>query len=474
MKSSPGEQAPPLPHYKELSCDLFIDYKSTNQKSSSSGEDKNYREDIKINNDETLPSVIIVSIDSESSSDHVSAAKKEKCLTNHCTVQLQRLETLNVTLGQTIYSTCLGLSGHSPLSSSAKHIQTASFYSTVFMPNTNTGGNSELLNDIESVGQAALPKDHSASEESMQSAACHRDTSINSVTSPQIPASSLNTVSTEVLTVQLEDKWLLKKCSVPLKRLDFSELAFGHLNGKEAHLSHNDRSVEPDVDESHYDTLDPNNTQSLSCSNEESKVMSLSPSVVLITNSQKTEEASAGLTAILKESCISRQFKVDLKRLSLSQLKGDTKKKADKLVSKSAGDEQSSHQSDSDHDRHKDVSINIKRKILRSTSSEDTTSSDSKMTKIPCDVLPKRRKTSSGPKEKKRKGMSKDRSGTTRKACVSGLSVSRWKNNSSISKRPWGGNTSTMDCSMNELISIKYKPKVSVTHNYTMSLQLWE
>ncbi|KAK1885863.1 Serine/threonine-protein kinase haspin [Dissostichus eleginoides] len=63
--------------------------------------------------------------------------------------------------------------------------------------------------------------------------------------------------------------------------------------------------------------------------------------------------------------------------------------------------------------------------------------------------------------EKKRKSM--DRPGTTRKACVSGLSVSRWKNKRRSSKQKVRGSTAqasgntTVDCSINELISTQHK-----------------
>ncbi|KAI4832018.1 hypothetical protein KUCAC02_015002, partial [Chaenocephalus aceratus] len=63
--------------------------------------------------------------------------------------------------------------------------------------------------------------------------------------------------------------------------------------------------------------------------------------------------------------------------------------------------------------------------------------------------------------EKKRKSM--DQPGTTRKACVSGLSVSRWKNKGSSSKQKVRGSTAqafgntTVNCSINELMSTQHK-----------------
>ncbi|XP_055364319.1 uncharacterized protein LOC114861828 [Betta splendens] len=61
-------------------------------------------------------------------------------------------------------------------------------------------------------------------------------------------------------------------------------------------------------------------------------------------------------------------------------------------------------------------------------------------------------------KERNRRSTSRDRPGTTRKACVSGLSVNRWKNKSSTSSHVSGrqrapDHVKALDCSLNELIS---------------------
>nr|XP_020457852.1 serine/threonine-protein kinase haspin-like [Monopterus albus] len=67
------------------------------------------------------------------------------------------------------------------------------------------------------------------------------------------------------------------------------------------------------------------------------------------------------------------------------------------------------------------------------------------------------------PKEKKRRNTSADQPGMTRKACVSGLSVSRWKNKGSTSARMFTGRTArtgdskAVDWSINELVSTHRK-----------------
>lgn len=83
-----------------------------------------------------------------------------------------------------------------------------------------------------------------------------------------------------------------------------------------------------------------------------------------------------------------------------------------------------------------------------------------------CNIRPKRKKTSRAPKPKKRRSTSADQPGTTRKACVSGLSVSRWKNKDSASTHVFRsrakqmGRNTTVDCSITELISQHKQSKV--------------
>ncbi|KAK5866101.1 hypothetical protein PBY51_020317 [Eleginops maclovinus] len=79
-------------------------------------------------------------------------------------------------------------------------------------------------------------------------------------------------------------------------------------------------------------------------------------------------------------------------------------------------------------------------------------------------------------KEKKRRRMSTAKPGTTRKACVSGLSVSRWKNKGGSSTHMFGGSTAqaagntTVDCSINELCSARHnKPGEPFGNNMNFS-----
>lgn len=89
----------------------------------------------------------------------------------------------------------------------------------------------------------------------------------------------------------------------------------------------------------------------------------------------------------------------------------------------------------------------------------------------PPDNPAKRQKISAAPREQKKlkkgrreRSMSKDRSGTARKACVSGLSVSRWKDQSGTGARLFQHSAQTRiasragDCSITELLSAEHKP----------------
>ncbi|XP_055014329.1 serine/threonine-protein kinase haspin isoform X2 [Boleophthalmus pectinirostris] len=75
----------------------------------------------------------------------------------------------------------------------------------------------------------------------------------------------------------------------------------------------------------------------------------------------------------------------------------------------------------------------------------------------------KRKKKSMAAKEKDHR-TSTHRPGTTRKACVSGLSVSRWKSRDAFTNAigPRGG-TKTMDCSINELIPSQHRRPMKLT-----------
>ncbi|XP_029948727.1 uncharacterized protein haspin [Salarias fasciatus] len=157
----------------------------------------------------------------------------------------------------------------------------------------------------------------------------------------------------------------------------------------------------------------------------------------------KMVEDTAILTALLKEECLTRKPAVHVKRTSRSQLKEilqfkDTALKSP-AVSSSADDEQMTSDPLSGND-----SLTPKADVKNQgpASFEGiTTEKDGK--KYSCNAALNRKQLSVAHKDNKMSAAS-NRPGTSRKACVSGLSVSRWKNK---------GSARAADCSITEFIS---------------------
>lgn len=203
----------------------------------------------------------------------------------------------------------------------------------------------------------------------------------------------------------------------------------------------------------------------------------------------ETEEKAALLATVLKEKCLTDKHIIGIKRLTVSQLKGirqlrDINLKSPTDVSDSCSDDQikSDHQSESDANRSNADTLATKVGLRKrgSTSPKETVSSDREEgLKNSCNIPHKRKKTSlnKAPKQNKRRSTSTDRPGTTRKACVSGLSVNRWKNKDGAgthvfrSRTGQTGGNKTVDCSISELISTQHKqPRVRTTCTQTQHI----
>ncbi|XP_040002636.1 uncharacterized protein haspin [Xiphias gladius] len=509
LPSSLGEQEPDLRHCEEPSGDLFMEPKSTNKRSSCSEDAKSHSEDSKTTNGGDLPSLSLLSTDSESSSNFVSAAGglewliealKEKCLTELCTVQLERLHNLTVTqlCSQTTYSSCLEHSSSVYSQQTNEHpLSVDSSQATDLLQSSGASTNLNLSvtnnkirdylqspNSFESPEQAASVTDISPSVDCKQTAEYssasvlydesthHTESSVEFIMGRQLPANSpVQTRFTEEKAVAVKEKCLAKKCTIQLKTL--AQLTVQQLKGftkqKETCLTCDDRFVNPDANMSENDrTHNIDDPEDLTCSGETTpaeKVASVRQSINIICpvaqtqcSDPETDEPAALLTTMLKEKCLSDKLTVEIKRATLSQLKEilqlkDKKLKSPTVASDSASDEQikNNHQSESDTnlcDEDTHVKVNLKKRS--SASSENKIASD-------CGILPKRKKMSLAPKERKRTSRSTDQPGTTRKACVSGLSVSRWKNKGSTSTHKWAGGVKAVDCSINELISTQRK-----------------
>ncbi|XP_073326586.1 uncharacterized protein haspin [Pagrus major] len=513
---SPPTSAPPVGLHSEeksQSClaeqepsgDLFMEAKS------SSEEAKNHSEDIQTKNVGELPSLNLLSTeDSNSSSHFVSAAGglewliealKEKCLTERCTVQLERLCSLTVTqlCSQTTYSSCLGLSSsvyswqanEHPPSVDLSQSSEPSFSLNLFVTNNKTSGCFESANSSESPEHVSLvtasqrmtnnspsfdctnsaelssskePTEQSASVLHVESTHS-TDSSIEFVMGTQLPATSfLPVLFTDEEAAALKDEILTKKCKLQLKKLKWS------IQQKEADANRSENDCTQDIENSEDLTHSGEIAERTSASVRQ-PINNSSPVAQTRSNESETEEKAALLTTMLKEKCLTDKVIVAIKRVTLSQLKEilqlrDRKRKVSTDVSASEDQTKKPHQSDSDtNHRYKDTSvIEFNMRKRGSISSEEKTASDKEeAVKNSCNVPHKRIKTSLAPKEKKRRSTSTDRPGTTRKACVSGLSVSRWKNKDAASTHAFRGRTAltgsnkAVDCSINELISTKHK-----------------
>ncbi|XP_034450496.1 serine/threonine-protein kinase haspin [Hippoglossus hippoglossus] len=486
LLSSLGEQVPHLHHHEELSGDVLMEHTSTNKRSSCSEDAKSYSENSKTKNGDELSSLIHLSSDSENSCEFVSAAGglewliealKEQCLTKLCTVQLERLDILTMTqlCSETTYSSCLELlsSDDDPLSVDSS--QTPAFDLHLSVTDNTTRDHLELINSFESTGQAVSvtdtasvaceqpPECSSASvfyDESTQ----NTESSVDFIMDTQLRANGpVKTLFTEEKAAAVKDTCLAKKCTVQLEILSLPQMT----KQEESPLTCNNMSDSLDAVRSENDyTHNIDDPEDLTCSGDATEGMTVSDRwsinssrrpVAHTQSSDPETEEKAAVISMLKEKCLSVKPAVEIKRLTLSQLR-HKKRKSSSAMSDPASDEQikNDHQSVSDANLcHGNTYLKVSRKKWSSTSSEDKISSDKEVVKSSCDVLPKRKKLSLAPRDKKMRSTSTDQPGTTRKACVSGLSVSRWKNKSSTHTR--AGEVKPVDCSINELISTKHK-----------------
>ncbi|TMS23051.1 hypothetical protein E3U43_008357 [Larimichthys crocea] len=499
---------------QEPSGDLFME----SNKSSCSEEDK------KTKNGQEVKSLILLSTnDSESSSRFVSAAGglewliealKEKCLTERCTVQLERLynHTVSQLCSQTTYLSSLEQSTSSPVHSrhtnehqtSADSVQTVdpsqSFSLSLHLSVTNNKSSCDSpehaapVTDSQNTNKSPSVDykhsgEHSSSKELLeQSASVLYVGSINETadSSSEFNVDTDNapvqTLFSEEAAAAVKNKRLTKKWTVHLKKLSLPQLG-GFMQPKEADLS-----SDPDANRSENDHT--HDVEDLSSSGEISeRMMEPTSPVVQLESSEPETEKAAALISMLKEKCLTDKLLVEIKRPMLSQLKEilqlrDRNLKSATDVSDSASDDQTTNPSRSESDTNhcnEDVSVTgVGTRKRASPSCEDKTASDEEEVKN-CNILHKRKKTSLAPKEKKGRSTSTDRPVTTRKVCVSGLSVSRWKTKDAASANMFrsrtaqtGGNR-TVDCSINELISKQSKqPRelLGTTMNFSTPLRV--
>ncbi|KAM3624007.1 uncharacterized protein V6R79_018060 [Siganus canaliculatus] len=488
---------------QEPTGDLLTKAKS----SSCSDEAKCYGEDVKTKSVVELPSLnLLTTDDSECSSQFVSAAGglewlvvalKEKCLTKGCKVQLERLNELAVTqlCSQTAYSSCLRRSSsvHSQETQSEHPLTVVSIQTSepsdssealfnlyLSVTNNKTDSYFQSTKSFESSEHAAATTDTQSSnnspsvdcknsaelssstkELSEQSKSVlliestqHTDGSIDFIVGTQLPNSKpQDALLTEEEAAAVEGN--IRKCSVQVEKLILTQKTVQHLQvfmqQKEGRLSGDANS---DINASECNVTGP---EDATCSGvtTESSVADTEQAMNNCTSTAQTQEAgkkAAVLRNMLKDECVSDKLTVKIQRLSLSQLKAP----ADVSCDLSSDDRRENrHQTESD-------SLSVRSRSV-STSSEEKAASDKGAGKNSLNVSHKRKKASLAPKDKRKRSTSSDRPGTGRKACVSGLSVSRWKSKDATNACAFGSRTAqtggvkAADCSINELISTQRK-----------------
>lgn len=458
-------------------------------------------QDMKHMNDGESPNINLFSAeDLESSSQFLSAAGesewmiealKEQCSTVHCTVQLERLYnlTVNQLCSQTNYSSCLGYSdigyGYQTLEPSFNlHLSVSNNNTSCFLKSVNTYESSEHAASVtNSCSTNSLPPcskkwtEQSTSELHVEH--CQHTGSDEFIVDTQIQNKSpMQTVVTEEDVAAIKNTCLMKKCIVKLKtvsQLNAQQLKVS-MQLKER-LTCNIKSDNPaentPENESRHNAI---TMKDLTCSGEntETTMVSIgqpkqnsSPAAEIQSYDTEMGGEVVALTTMLKEKCLTDEPTIRIRRLTLSQLKEihhlrDRNLKSQSEVSDSYthGQIKNHHQSENEDS----CATGVVLKKTGSSSSKEGISSDQEET---YSDLHKRKKTSLVPKDKKRRSMSTDRPGTTRKANVSGLSVNRWKNKDAASthvfrsKTLQTGSNNTVDCSISEMISKKQEqPRV--------------
>ncbi|XP_028305988.1 uncharacterized protein haspin isoform X2 [Gouania willdenowi] len=158
--------------------------------------------------------------------------------------------------------------------------------------------------------------------------------------------------------------------------------------------------------------------------------------------STEADRPTAALTTRLKEECANRKCSLPMKRTSSLQIK-DAAPKSSLVIN-----DQTKTWIDSNQGK-KEVSSTETNVKSQSSSSDDQL--------VKHKIVP-RKKMSLAAREKKGRGVSTDRPETARKACVSGLSVNRWKTKDNSNKHKFIGGAALIgqnkfvNCSINDLI----------------------
>ncbi|KAM4751380.1 uncharacterized protein haspin isoform 2-T2 [Anableps anableps] len=409
--------------------------------------------------------VNLLSADSESSSLFVSAAGglewliealKERCLSQPCMVQLQRLNFIPMThvCSQTTFPSCLELSGpeSKDVHPSTEWTPTVSLcpeesahHSVSVMTNKSSDCVPSVSNSDVSASRCCvanvLPElcSSEANRENSESVIYVDDTqnSSENVMETQSPSGGAAPTRSTDEEAKTTERKCTKECTVRVKKLSLSQLhRHGFTQQKEAGACEKKRGT------------------------------------VLLSESEHNPEAKAESATSGEAAALTSKAVVEVKKMSLSELteilqpKGGAPKSSSN-VSDSSSDDVTAHSSDNE--------CSEDTASLKTTSKSSSSASSGKGVEKSNKSFHKRDKRPVAPREG---SPSADRTGTTRKVCVSGMSVSRWKNKgaagalASRSREAKMPCTSTaVDCSINELISKQANELLGAAVNFSTPLR---
>ncbi|XP_056266190.1 uncharacterized protein haspin isoform X2 [Pseudoliparis swirei] len=391
----------PSPHHHEVpSGYLFTEPKSSNKRRHCS------EEDARTGN--VGESSSLIRLLESSSSRLVSAAGgmerlreslKESCLVESCAVQLEQLD-------KRVASQLCGRRTADILQSSEPSFRRGSSVSTIKALHRSGSVNSlEASKHAASVAGGHKANASPSAEDWRSQGAMEQSASVLYVDTfmvgAHLPADEpISSATRTPPAVAVQGERVLKKCTVPIHKM---ALARGS-------MFRNDY-----ID----DTKDPEDVIPLGEITEGRTLSSNHTGLVAQTHSDCPE---VSLETTLKKRCRSAKVLVKVRRVSSSQLRGIQQLKEATLESE------------------KDANRRAAENRLSPRSGDGPGK--------------KKKKTHAAAKETKpRRSTSADRPGTTRKACVSGLSVSRWKNHAGAHAL----GSKAVDCSINDLIATQHK-----------------
>lgn len=441
---------------QEPSGDLFVKTKSSNKTRSCREEAKIHSVETQIQNRENSLSVnLFSSEDLKSNIQFLSAtgelewlmeALKERCVRVPCSVQLERLYSPAVSqlCSQTTHSSHWG---HSSMGDSCQPLGPFNLRLSVTGNKTNAS-----VQSVDTSGQSPSLRYVNTS---------HKVDGRNGfLMGAQLPADShQHDAVGEAQTSQIKKECLKRKCSVKMTKQSVAQM--NQQQPKDSKKQHSNNVVD---------------LEDLADSGDNSDIPSTSKTPKYNGYSVDTEtENSRPLVTRLKEDCLTNNAIVKMKRFRLLQLKRlqsrhASQKNPEELDSFS--DDPIKDHLQTEDNSHSDEDTCAPRAALKKkslTSPEDVIiwDQDNRLLKDSKNIPRNRKKPSVAARDKKRTA-STDRPGSVRKACVSGLSVNRWKNKDASrvhgvkNTTTHAGSTSSVDSSISEMISAK-----SRKHNQT-------